>query len=557
MTGELIKLVLTDLLFLVLAANAAIYYTHFWQLKEYRWDRMIDFLRTATGKKRLLTWVFWAKTVLATALIMVYATFYLNMMVSGASKGSFLTGFWAGFLPLVFLVALAETVDLLIRLFRRRLYRPEATAKAGLIVLLTMLAVISWPILHWHDLEIPTRTVAIKWSVVYLFAPWLNALIVLIFTPITLLSKSLILRRAKRKIMKIEELKVVAITGSYGKSSTKEFLSHLLSTRFNVIKTPGNTNTEIGVARLILRKLAPHHNVFIVEAGAYKMGEIKKIAEMISPQIAIITAVKDSHLSLFGSLENIKRGKFELVQGLKDYGVAIFNTDNEGSADLAQRARNLKLGKIVTFGVGEGASLTAEEIVESRDGVTFRIEGVQFSLPVAGKHNVYNFLAAVAAARELGLEMTEMAKLAASAKMREHTLSVLKPSESLVLLDDTYNANPDGVMAALDYLSLYEGWQKIIVFPGMLELGERATAEHARVVRRISEVCDQAIFISEDYRNVIEDTLKKTAFINYQYIIGNPQKLHKQLEQLAARGRTVILFISRGSEQVLRKLANQ
>jgi UDP-N-acetylmuramoyl-tripeptide--D-alanyl-D-alanine ligase len=557
MTGDLIKLVLTDLLFLLLVTNAAVYYTHFWQLKEYRMDRMVDFLKTATGKKRILTWLFISKTVLATALVMVYATFYLHMMVSGAARGSFLTGFWTGFLPMIFVLALAETADLLIRLFRRRFYRPEPTAKAGLIVLLTILLAVAWPLFHWHDLSISARTVAIKWGVVYLFAPLLNSLIVLFFTPITLLSKSLILKRAKRKIMTIEELKVVAITGSYGKSSTKEFLSHLLSTRFNVIKTPGNTNTEIGVARLILKKLAPDHNVFIVEAGAYKMGEIRKIAEMITPQIAIITAVKDSHLSLFGSLENIKRGKFELVQGLNEQGVAIFNTDNEGSADLAQRARNLKLGKIVTFGLAGGSSLTARDITEDKDGVTFSIEGVRFALPVPGKHNVYNFLAAVAAARELGLGLEEMAELAGSVKMREHTLSVLKPSKDLVLLDDTYNANPDGVMAALDYLSLYKDWQKVIVFPGMLELGERSAAEHARVVKRITEVCDQAIFISEDSRSIIEQVLKKERYDSFQYIIANPQKLARQLEQLISRGKTVILFISRGSEQVLKKLANR
>ncbi len=544
-----------DLIFIVLISNAALYYTYFWQLKEYRLDRMKDFVRTTTGRKRLLNWLFLIKLALIIILLLTFGTLSLTDVMSSGSVFDFAFRFWQYFYPLVFILALAELVELFIRISKHRLYRPDFTIKALLIIFLTVALVIYHPLQHWF-LAWDWKILVIYWSVVYLLAPFVNALLIILFIPITKISKALILMRARKKMSEMKTLKVVAITGSYGKSSTKEFLNHFLSSKYNVISTPGNINTEIGVARIVLKKLHQGHEVFIVEAGAYMRGEIKKIADIVRPQIAIITAVKDSHLSLFGSLENIKRGKFELVESLSKEGIAVFNLDNEGSADLAARAEGIKLGKIVTFTMKGGATLEARDIEEDTDGVRFTVNGVKFELSVPGKHNVSNFLGALAVGLELGLTLEEIAKIAKQVRLRDHTLTVIKPNDDLVLLDDTYNANPDGVMAALDYLNLYKDKQKIIIFPGMLELGERSNAEHRRVAKRITEVCDYVFVNSNDFRSLLCPVFDKNNFKNYQVVEANQRKLLTKLQEQIRGKSSVILFISRGCEHVLNSLKN-
>lgn len=545
-----------DVFFLILAANAALYYTYFWQLKEYRLDRMKDFLRTKTGRKRLLNWLLILKLLFIVVLLITYATYALTDVLSTRTVFTFASRFWQYYTPFVLLVAMAELADLAIRILKHRLYRPDFTPKAVLIMLLTVMLAIFHPFQHFLTTW-SWRELSITWSVVYLFLPIVNSLIVVIFIPITKMSKAFVLTRARKKMRNHRELIVVAITGSYGKSSTKEFLNHFLSSKFKVFTTPGNTNTEIGIARVVLKFLKPEHEVFVVEAGAYVRGEIRKIADIVKPRIAIITAVKDSHLSLFGSLENIKRGKFELIESLPKIGVAVFNLDNEGSADLATRAMKRQLGKIITFSMrDDGATLEATDIKEDINGVSFKVRDVFFELSVPGKHNVSNFLGAVAVGLELGLTLDQMARIAKQVRLRDHTLSIIKPNADLVILDDTYNANPDGVVAALDYLNLYTDKQKIIVFPGMQELGERSRAEHARVAKKIMEVCDYAYINSDDFRSVICPVFDNHDFTNYEVIEGNQRKLLSELKANVHGKSSVILFISRGSEHVLNSLKN-
>jgi UDP-N-acetylmuramoyl-tripeptide--D-alanyl-D-alanine ligase len=457
---------------------------------------------------------------------------------------------------LIIALALVEMFNVALRIIRHRFYRPDFTVKAYLIVLMTILATLGFPL--WQLISPGGAGLFLPFlALMTLLTPLINSLLVALFYPLTLLSKRIVLTRASRKIAQQQGLKVIGITGSYGKSSTKEFLTTILGNKFNVLKTPGNTNTEIGVARIILKHLKPEHDVFIVEAGAYKIGEIRKICRMVVPRVAVVTAVKDSHLALFGSLQNIQKAKFELIESLPQFGTAIFNFDNEGSRELSRKAEGLNLAKIVTYGSDPAASLRATDIEETIEGVSFKVEGVKFFAPVPGKHNVSNLLAALAAGLELGLTLAEMAEQAGQVRLREHTLSTVKISDKLILLDDTYNANPDGVTAALDYLNLYNGWQKIIVFPGMLELGEKSETEHQRVAEKITGICDYAYFTSRDFSGPLMKVLEKKHYRNYQFIVSNQQKLHKDLKDRIVREKSVVLFVSRGSEQVLKKLQHE
>ncbi len=515
--------------------NGALYYTYFWQLKEYRWDRMKDFLSTKSGNKKIFTQSFVLKCIAVFSLI--YA--FIDPAIITRIRDEHI---WLA----MTVIAIIDCAGLGWRVLKKKFYRPVWTGKALTIVLWTiMLSILLGPVLTRHfDPVTWTLSAAI-------ISPFVNTFLVALLDPFTQLSKGHKLAAANRKIAQMQELKVIGITGSYGKSSVKEFLSQMLEKKFNVLKTPGNTNTEIGVAEVVLRSLKPEHEVFIVEAGAYKIGEIKKIAEMVKPRVGIITAVKDAHLGLFGSLENIKTAKFELIEALPEFGVAIFNNDNAGSAELAAKAKN----KVIRYGKSEGSDLKAEKLEANVDGVSFEVKGVKFHAPLPGLQNVSNILGAMAAALEFGMKLEELIDPIATLKLREHTLTIKKVSADLVLVDDTYNANPDGVIAGLDYLSLYKDWQKILVFPGMLELGEKTDDEHQRVAGRMVEVCDFVVLTSHDFDKPLMKAFEKKKYNSYSHYIENQTGIAELLKEKSAGKKTVILFVSRGSELVIKKLS--
>lgn len=531
---------------LVSTINSALYYTYFWQLKEYRWDRMKDFLGTKSGNEKIFTLSFALKSI--ALLGFIYAV--IDPSIIFRIRGEYI---WLG----MCLVALIDCISLGFRIVRKKVYRPVWTGKALTIVLWTVaLSFLMGPVLtrNFNPLAWMYFTPVIS-AAAAVISPFVNALLVAAFYPLTQFSKGRKLAKANRKIAQMQGLKVIGITGSYGKSSVKEFLSQMLEKKFNVLKTPGNTNTEIGVAEVVLRSLKPEHQVFIVEAGAYKIGEIKKIAEMVKPRIGIITAVKDAHLGLFGSLENIKKAKYELIEALPEFGVAIFNNDNEGAADLASRSENLKLAKRIKYSSQGEADLTAKNVVATPEGVEFEVSGVKFKTPLPGLQNVSNVLAAMAVALELGFKLEELVEVIATLKLREHTMSVKKVSENLVLVDDTYNANPDGVIAGLEYLNLYQDWQKIVIFPGMLELGERSVEEHKRVAAKMTETCDLVVLTSKDFSEIMLKVFEEKGFKNFDVFVENQIGMLETLKAKIAGKKSVLLFISRGSEMVFKKLS--
>ncbi len=548
-----IILVLTGMISIL---NQSLYFTYFWQLKEYRLDRMKDFLSSKSGKEKFFPMFWRVKMSLAIASIMLmFPTIpgLQNLQVLGVIVLIAIFG-WGW-----------EVVDIFRRYRSKKIYRPDKTVKAllitGLTVLFSVLILISfWSAYSDSQSSVGlVRFIALLW-LVSSATLLINSLFVFFFWPVTSWQKQQMMDRAAQKIAKNEGLRVVAITGSYGKSSTKELLSAILESRFKVLKTPGNTNTDIGVAGVVMKSLTKEHEVFIVEAGAYKIGEIRKIVDLVKPRIGIITAVKDSHLGLFGSAENIRKAKYELIEGLPADGIAIFNSDSEGAEQLAVKAEKLKLSKVLRYSVCRSeTNLVADKVVVGQEVVRFQLRGVSFELNACGAQTVYSALAAIAAALEMGMSLEEMVEPLKNAKLRDHTMSLRKINDGLWLIDDTYNANPDGVMAALEYLrQAYQDWQKIIVFPGMLELGDMSSQEHRRVASRISQVCDMAIFSSTDFKEDILGGLgsvaaKAIVLKKYLFIDGDQKQILSEL-RAAIKPKTVILFISRGADQVIKNL---
>lgn len=295
----------------------------------------------------------------------------------------------------------------------------------------------------------------------FLLAPLTIALAVGIVTPIFILYKKYLIKKATGKFKGL----VIGITGSYGKSSTKELLAHVLSLKFKVAKTPKNINSEIGVAQTVL-KLKGDEEVFIVEMGAYKRGEIKAICEMVKPKIGIITGIGDQHLGLFGSLENLKKAKYELVDVTEKSFIA------EKDFSLAE-AKNLK---------------------QNIDSIEFDYEKNHFKIPVLGRELARNVIGVIKVAKYLGVDKINFENF----DSRQIYPKLIKKGKDVYIVDNTYNASFEAFLSSLEYLKVFEGSYKIVVTPGLIELGDN-TVKDMEEIKKAAGFVDEFV-IAKSYK---------------------------------------------------------
>jgi UDP-N-acetylmuramoyl-tripeptide--D-alanyl-D-alanine ligase len=275
------------------------------------------------------------------------------------------------------------------------------------------------------------------------------------------------------------KIPVVAVSGSNGKTTTKEMLAAILSTRWKVLKSPGNFNNHIGVPMSILG-LREDHEVLVVELGSNHRGEIASLSETAAPTIGVLTNIGPAHIGHFGSLDEIALEKTDLLRHLAEGGMGVVNGDDK---TLAAATGDIE-ARITRFGTGEGMDFRATEIeTYGAGGTAFHVGDAEVTLRVPGIHNVYNALAAMAAAALLDLGLEEAARaLEGFQPVRMKTFAL----GGVTIIDDTYNANPDSVRAALDLLADYAGDRKVFVMGEMLELGEESPRLHRETGRRVA-----------------------------------------------------------------------
>lgn len=385
-----------------------------------------------------------------------------------------------------------------------------------------------------YSLKIELQQYFQLWSFCFLLLfvifllPVIVSLMVLIFQIPTIILRNRILAKAAKKREQFKDLTVIGITGSYGKTSTKEFLYTFLSEKFGsrVLKTKEHVNAEIGIAKTILQDLNETHKIFIAEIGAYERGKIKQVCKMLKPQIGILTGINEQHMSTFGSQENIVKAKFELIENLPKQGIAITNRDNQYIISNQSQSPNVKK---IFCSAEKMADVWAENVKMEKEKIFFivhthaqsanqsgnndnngdiknqicnfyataqKLQIEQFDVNTVGRQNVINVLMAVASAQELGMNLTEIAK--ASEKIKS-PIQIQKNKQGLNIIDNTYSANPDGVISHLEYLKT--AWQrakKILVMPCLIELGKASKEVHYRIGKKIAEVCDLAIITTKD-----------------------------------------------------------
>lgn len=280
---------------------------------------------------------------------------------------------------------------------------------------------------------------------------------------------------AKRRLRSMPHLKIIGITGSFGKTSTKHFLYRILSERYNVLMTPGNFNTTLGVVRTVREHLKPHHEVFIVEMGAKQRGDIKEICDLVCPNMGIITSVGEMHLETFGSVESVARTKFELIDALPEGGVGVVNIDSE-AAYRHLKSNNIKA---LTYGIENAeAEYRATNIAYSATETTFALShggrvDDGYATHILGRGNILNITAALAIAEHLGVSVDACRRAVKQIEQVEHRLS-MRSSGGITILDDAYNSNPTGARMALEVLHDFatEG-KKYVVTPGFVEMGAK------------------------------------------------------------------------------------
>ena len=320
---------------------------------------------------------------------------------------------------------------------------------------------------------------------------------------------------AKRILRSMPDLKIIGVTGSFGKTSTKHYLYRILSEKYNVLMTPGNFNTTLGVIRTIREHLKPHHQIFIVEMGAKQVGDIREICELVHPTIGVVTAVGEMHLETFGSLENVRRTKFELIDSLPADGVAVVNLDSEPIAQAAPHTCHT-----IGYGVENAkAEYQALQVDYSPTQTTFSVrkgetESEGYATHLAGRGNILNLLAAIAVADIFGISEALQKRAIRQIEQIEHRLSI-KHTGTVTIIDDAYNSNPAGAAMALEVLREFnrsEGARRIVVTPGFVEMGESQYRNNRELGLQIALSADIAVVVNRTNRDAIVEGLREAEF---------------------------------------------
>ena len=407
---------------------------------------------------------------------------------------------------------------------REQVKKPLVITKRVRRIIFTLTILHLIPIIFLIRLE---ESMQLLWLVIiiYIVMSYLNRLVVLLAVIINHPYERGVyyyyLGKAKRKLRNMPGLKVVGITGSYGKTSSKNILADILNIKYNTLPSPKNLNTPYGLMITINNHMDKFTDVFIAEMGAYVKGEVKELCDFVKPKYGILTKIGTAHLESFGSEANIQEGKFELIESLPSDGVGILNKDDPKQVDYKLKNKV----KILWIGIdSDDVDVRAVDIKCDNKGTSFKVlfkgdkKKYEFQTKLLGEHNVYNILAGIALGNYLGIEISSLQKAVKTVKTIEHRLE-LKPLGNFYMIDDAYNSNPVGAKNAVEVLGMMPGL-KVVVTPGMIELGSKEEHYNNEFGKQIAKVADYVVLIGKNrtkpiYEGLIEQDFDKDKIIIY------------------------------------------
>lgn len=345
---------------------------------------------------------------------------------------------------------------------------------------------------------------------------------------------------AKRILNQHKSLTVVGITGSYGKTTTKFILNRILSEKFNTVCTPQSFNTPMGVVRTVRTLIKPQTQVFVCEMGAKNKGDIKEICDIVHPDYAIITSVGEQHLETFKSVYNVFKTKFELADAVHAKGGITFA--NLDSSAIAER-KDLRQD-VIYF--GDNTKYFAENIFCDENGTTFDLclDGAKFtvSTKLLGFHSVCDILAAASLAHTLGVSDNDIKFAVNSLKPTEHRLELKTYVNGSMLIDDAYNSNPEGCLEAVRVLGSFKGKKKVIITPGLIELGSREYDCNYALGLAAAKYCDIIILVGQNRSKPMRDAINTTEFNqNNVYVVSSFKEAMEIYTPMADKDSVVLL----------------
>lgn len=339
---------------------------------------------------------------------------------------------------------------------------------------------------------------------------------------------------------------VIGITGSVGKTSTKDIIASVMSKKYNVLKTEGNYNNEIGLPLTILK--LKNHDAMVLEMGMSAFKEISLLTDIAKPTTAVITTIGSSHIGELGSRENILKAKLEILEGLNENGVLIINNDN----DLLNswNKENTDNHKHITYGIENESVYNARNINVEKNGSTFDIKlenkTYNVNVPVGGKHFIYNSLSAIAVGLEYGIKMEEIIKGISEFSLTKRRMELIKNSKNATIINDCYNASYESVKAALEYIRELKSNRKIAVLGDVLELGEFSKQMHQKIGEEvINNNIDILITVGQEAKTIAKTVTENKKEIKV-YSFDNNQEASKLLKNEIKENDVILVKASNG-----------
>src|SRR3989344_5424865 len=448
---------LTSIFFFSFLIFNAFSWVKLWEDKEYRAKRILIYIReTKRGRSLILGW----ENLVKILIIFLYFYFFLKILY---------------------------------KIYNREFLLPRISFNVILIILLTLAVSIVLYLLPPLD--------QFLWMVIIdKLLPFITAFFISIFLVFFDFKQDTIINRAIDKFNKHKHLLTVAIVGSYAKGSTKEFITRILSIKFNVLENDTPFNSALGIAKTILSKLDTRKQVFIVEMEDYKKGDVSEMCNIASPKIAVITGINDEKTSVFGNLDNVIESKYEVVGSLPRDGIVILCGNNPNTMSLYSRIKNKKF--IYSFEeAGLASDIYSSNIKIFRFFVSFdvRVFGKKHKvsdIKLVGLQNVENLLPGFFLGLYLGIDFSLIRKELLRLRPLPRTMDPAKNSKGSILINDTYNTHINSIRGAIEYMKLYKG-KKILILQPLTELGKNAYQDHLELGKEIGKVCDY-LFLTND-----------------------------------------------------------
>ena len=527
---------LAAIIWLAWIMRASLVAAHMFQIEEYETPRFL-----AWGRQR--AWLWSTAALIASGAVLILALFMLALSTDLGRR--VLAGSWLVGTILLHLLWRSLPAK------RSLVYTPRMRRLLGTELILTLLltsGLVSLILMMPLFLSIMIVLLSL------LLAPSLVLLLVIggniLMDPVEAQIRRAFVRRAHSRIATYKPL-VIGIAGSYGKTSTKHILAQLLAPQKETLPTPKSFNTLMGISRTINECLQPKHELFIVEMDAYQTGEIAQMCKLVKPQVGVITSVGPQHLERFGSIERIADALYELVASLPPASPVVIYGGERMAAHLAERAAHAGY-RVVRYGLASEQSgpydVVASDIVVDEhashftwcwpaEDLTFRV-----SLPLLGQHNILNVSAALAVVHLLGLPVAQAVHDIIRLEPSQHRLQIIPSKGGITVIDDSYNANPVGVHNGLDVLAQMPGRAKILVTPGMVELGSVEETENKHFGKHAAQVCDHVILVGAQQTKPILAGLQESGFSpEHIHVVNTLEEVTATIGQIAKPG-DVVLF---------------